>query len=209
MLLFNFTRYSEKSWKVFFYSVNNFLWSSVMLQLWLCVSVSLAEDHVHGLGQVVHSAVGRHRWVPLVAGPEWRRHTEGQWRASRNRKHQQTTDRGHGVALELEDVVQSITKRLVVQILPRPSLLCSWAIHWTPIAPNGAQNRILYSSSPPLNEWIRGHYKMFLSTGRVVGKAPNKCHSFLCGHIRYCSQKTQCSPQNIFPKNPQYKIKDL
>ena len=30
----------------------------------------LAEDHVHGLGQVVHRAVGRHRRVLLVAGPE-------------------------------------------------------------------------------------------------------------------------------------------
>lgn len=33
-------------------------------------SVPLTEDHVHSLGQVVHSAVSRHRRVPLVAGPE-------------------------------------------------------------------------------------------------------------------------------------------
>lgn len=30
----------------------------------------LIEDHVHSLGQVVHGAVGGHRRVPLVAGPE-------------------------------------------------------------------------------------------------------------------------------------------
>lgn len=33
-------------------------------------SVSLIEDHVHSLGQVVHSAISRHRWVPLITGPE-------------------------------------------------------------------------------------------------------------------------------------------
>ena len=33
-------------------------------------SVPLVEDRVHSLGQVIHGAVGRHRWVLLVAGPE-------------------------------------------------------------------------------------------------------------------------------------------
>lgn len=33
-------------------------------------SVPLTEDHVHGLGQVIHSAISRHRRVPLITGPE-------------------------------------------------------------------------------------------------------------------------------------------
>lgn len=65
----------------------------------LRASAPLAEDQVHGLGQVVHRAVGRHSRVPLVAGPEERR---GRMRLEQRRKGQEQTvdsvNKGRGSA---------------------------------------------------------------------------------------------------------------
>lgn len=51
----------------------------------------LAEDHVHGLGQVVHGAVSRHSWVPLIAGPEGRRGKKHTLKYTQHRKKQEQT----------------------------------------------------------------------------------------------------------------------